>query len=318
MRRKVGLAQTGDRRENVRQSMDLVRDDLTLRLADQVLLKPNFLSSTNQLASTHPDAIRGVIDFLLSTDTPPKEILIAEGANEAFSGEAFQNFAYTGLANDYDVPIHLIDLHQETAWQEETIYLADWEPYQVRMPKLVLDCPCTISVAVAKTHDVDVVTLALKNMIMGTLHQDDRVKMHGYLTHGDRQRPREAQILNMNLTRISHHLSPHIGVIDGTVGLQGNGPGGTNSVDLDIAVASADVFAADAVVTKAMGFNPWDIGLFQYATEIGLGIADLERIQVIGTHSLEEVAIPFEPHQWIDQQYQWQEPKARDYLQLQA
>jgi len=142
--------------------------------------------------------------------------------------------------------------------------------------------------------------------------------MHGYLTHGDRQRPREAQILNMNLTRISHHLSPHIGVIDGTVGLQGNGPGGTNSVDLDIAVASADVFAADAVVTKAMGFNPWDIGLFQYATEIGLGVADLERIQVIGTHSLEEVAIPFEPHQWIDQQYQWKEPKARDYLQLQA
>ena len=162
---RVGLAQTGDRKENVRQSLELVKESLIPKLADQVLLKPNFLSSTNQLASTHPDAIRGVIDFLLSTDIPPKEILIAEGANEAFSGEAYDNFGYNKLLEEYDVPIHLIDLHQENSWQEEVIYLADWQTYQVRMPKIVLDCPCTISVAVAKTHDVDVVTLALKNMI---------------------------------------------------------------------------------------------------------------------------------------------------------
>ena len=293
---RVGLAQTGDRKENVRQSLELVKENLIPKLADQVLLKPNFLSSTNQLASTHPDAIRGVIDFLLSTDIPPKEILIAEGANEAFSGEAYDNFGYTKLLEEYDVPIHLIDLHQENSWQKEVIYLADWQTYQVRMPKIVLDCPCTISVAVAKTHDVDVVTLALKNMIMGTLHKDDRVKMHGYPSHGERKRPREAQILNMNLTRISHHLSPHIGVIDGTIGLQGDGPGGTDTVDLDIAVSGADVFAADAVVTKAMGFDPWDIGLFQYATDIGLGIADLERIEVVGK-PIDDVAISFKPHQ---------------------
>ncbi|MAP91214.1 hypothetical protein CMK15_06610 [Candidatus Poribacteria bacterium] len=312
---RVGLAQTGDRKENVRQSLELVKENLIPKLADQVLLKPNFLSSTNQLASTHPDAIRGVIDFLLSTDTPPKEILIAEGANEAFSGEAYDNFGYTKLLEEYDVPIHLIDLHQENSWQKEVIYLADWQTYQVRMPKIVLDCPCTISVAVAKTHDVDVVTLALKNMIMGTLHKDDRVKMHGYPTHGERKRPREAQILNMNLTRIAHHLSPHIGVVDGTIGLQGDGPGGTDTVDLDIAVSGADVFATDAVVTKAMGFNPWDIGLFQYATDIGLGIADLERIEVVGK-PIDDVAIPFKPHQWIEQQYQWQDPEALHHIRL--
>ena len=55
---RVGLAQTGDRKENVRQSLELVKENLIPKLADQVLLKPNFLSSTNQLASTHPDAIR--------------------------------------------------------------------------------------------------------------------------------------------------------------------------------------------------------------------------------------------------------------------
>ena len=56
---KVGLAKTGRRRSNVFEALDNIRDDLTPRVREQVLLKPNFLSSTNQLASSHPDAMRG-------------------------------------------------------------------------------------------------------------------------------------------------------------------------------------------------------------------------------------------------------------------
>ncbi|PPR20006.1 MAG: hypothetical protein CFH40_02125, partial [Alphaproteobacteria bacterium MarineAlpha10_Bin3] len=41
--------------------MDLVREDLVPKIREQVMLKPNFLSSTNQLASSHADALRGAI-----------------------------------------------------------------------------------------------------------------------------------------------------------------------------------------------------------------------------------------------------------------
>ena len=98
---RVGLAKAGDRRTNVYRSLDLIREDVECQVAEQVLLKPNFLSNKNQLASTHPDAIRGAIDFLLSTPTPPKEIIIAEGGNEDFSGETFANFGYPTL-QDHD------------------------------------------------------------------------------------------------------------------------------------------------------------------------------------------------------------------------
>jgi len=309
----VGLARKGTRRGNTFAALDLVRDDVTPKIREQVMLKPNFLSSSNQLVATHPDAIRGVIDFLLTVPKPPKEIIIAEGANEKFSGEAFQNFGYTALPDEYPIPIRLVDLHQETEWQETRIVVADRREVLVRMPKLVVDCPCTISVAVAKTHDVDVVTLALKNMIMGTLHKQDRVKMHGYNSHAERELPREAQTLNINLIRVSPYLAPDIGVIDGTVGIQGNGPGGKDTVDLGIAVASADVFAADAVTTKAMGFEPMDIGLFVYAHELGYGVADLAQIDVLGT-PVDEVIIPFKPHERTHLQLQWQEADARQYL----
>lgn len=312
---RVGLARTDERRQNVFTALDLVRDDVTPKLREQVMLKPNFLSSTNQLASTHVDAIRGAIDFLLTVPEPPKEIIIAEGANQAFSGEAFDNFGYRSLIDEYAIPIQLVDLHQDERWEATPVVLADRSEVPVRMPKTVLDCPCTISVAVAKTHDVDVVTLALKNMIMGTLHLKDRIKMHGYHSHADRELPREAQTLNINLIRLSRYLSPDIALIDGTLGLQGNGPGGTDSIPLGIAVASADVFAADAVTAKTMGFEPLEIGLFHYANEMGYGVADLEQIDVLGT-PVDQVIKPFKPHETTPLQFQWQEADAAHYLNV--
>ncbi|MXV77277.1 DUF362 domain-containing protein [Candidatus Poribacteria bacterium] len=310
---KVGLAKTGRRRSNVYEALNNIREEITPKVREQVLLKPNFLSSTNQLASSHVDAMRGALDFLMSTPEPPKEVIIAEGANESFSGEAFQIFGYDALQAEYDIPIRLVDLHEETEWVETKVFLSDRESETVRMPKTVLDCPCTISVAIAKTHDACVVTLAMKNMIMGTIHKTDRIKVHGYLSHGDRALPREAQTININLLRLSRFLRPDIAIVDGTLGLQGNGPGGTNSVQLGIAVASGDVFAADAVTSKAMGFEPMDIGLFNYANELGYGTANLDNIEIIGP-DVGSIAIPFKPHETAELQLQWHDEESSEYL----
>ncbi|MBI4553408.1 MAG: DUF362 domain-containing protein, partial [Candidatus Latescibacteria bacterium] len=242
-RATVGLAAGTDRRANVRAALEHVRESLITAVRDRVMIKPNFLSSSNPVACTHADAVRGVLDVLATLPRKPKRVMIAEGGNESYSGEAFKNFGYTSLPEEYDLPIRLIDLNQETRWQPARVYLVDGSIAFVRMPRTVLDCPCTISVAVAKTHDAAIVTLALKNMIMGTLRKKDRIKMHGYRSHGQRILPREAQVLNRNLIRVARFLAPDFAVIDGTVGLQGNGPGGTDTTPLGLAVAGADVFA---------------------------------------------------------------------------
>lgn len=312
---RVGLAKRANRRQNVFGAMDLVRDDLIPKIADQVMLKPNFLSNKNQLASSHPDAMRGAIDFLLTCPNPPSEIIIAEGGNEDHSGQCFENFKYHELREEYDIPIQLVDLNQETEWEITTAYLHDRSEYDVHMPKTVLDCPCTISIAIAKTHDVTNVTLALKNMIMGTIRKQDRVKMHGYPEHKTRELPTESQRMNINLIRLSHFLKPDIGVVDGTVGLQGNGPGGTDAVELGVAAAGADVFAVDTVIAKAMGFDPKSLGLLHYANQLNLGVADLDRIDVLET-AIEDIAIDFKPHEKNDLQLQWHDDQADRYLKM--
>ena len=314
-RARVGLVHGEDRRRSVYQALELVRQDVVAKLQPQLLIKPNFLSTTNQLASSHADAVRGIIDFLKTVPNPPEEIVIAEGANnQKYSGEALDNFGYRALVDESPIPIRLVDLHQESEWVETTIVLADQSETVVKMPKLVLDIPCKLSLAVAKTHDVCVVTLALKNMIMGTLYKPDRIKMHGFHSHAERTLPAEAQVLNINLIRVARYLWPDIAVIDGIQGLQGNGPGGTDAVDFKIAAASADVFAADAVVAKAMGFEPLELGLLHYGNELGLGIADLARIDVLQT-PIASVRTAFKPHDKTDLQLQWHAPDPlRAYL----
>ena len=67
---RVGLAKAESRRESVFASLDYVRGDIESKIRNQIPLKPNFLTSKNQLASTHIDSIRGTIDFLKSVKNP--------------------------------------------------------------------------------------------------------------------------------------------------------------------------------------------------------------------------------------------------------
>jgi len=308
-RARVGLVRDHDRRASVRRALDLVRDDIIAKLHPQLLIKPNFLSATNQLASSHVDGVRGILDFLLTVPNRPEEIVIAEGANESYSGEALDKLGYRALVDEYPFNFRLLDLHQETAWVETTIVLADQSETTVKMPKIILDIPCKLSLAVAKTHDVCVVTLALKNLIMGTLYKPDRVKMHGFPDHASRTLPEEAQVLNVNLIRVARYLWPDIAVIDGIQGLQGNGPSGTDAVDFRTAAASADVFAADAIVAQAMGFDPLSLGLLNYGNALGLGIADPARIDILGA-TVAAVQTRFKPHDTTPLQMQWHAPAA--------
>lgn len=300
----VGIGTGSDRRKNVRLAVERSSPDLASCLREEVILKPNFLSGTNPVVCTHPDAIRGILDVIMTLPNKPRRILIAEGGNENVSGEAFRHMGYTDIPDEYDLPIELVDLNEETRWRNTRVYMIDGTWTTVRMPRTVLDCPCVISVAVAKTHDAGMVTLALKNLIMGTILKKDRVKVHGYKSHHNRRHPQEARALSRNLIRLARHLYPDYSVVDGTVGIQGNGPGGTDTVPLELAAGGVDTIAVDAVISKAMGFEPLEIGTIFYGDAIGLGVGNMDKIRISGGR-LEELVIPFKFPETIDLQRQW-------------
>lgn len=298
MKSKVAIVKGDNRRENIRQALELIKDDLVID-KNEVLLKPNCLQSAVPLCCTHVDALRGVLDFL--KDKHIESTLIAETCRGSEKYESFKMLNYTSLVDEYDVT--LFNPHFEDEWVEGYLLNKHYQEVKAKFSKRILDCKCRISVAVAKTHDTVIITAAWKNM-MGALALEDKIKMHGCNSHSERVLISEVEILPQNLVRIAKLVPPHISVIDGFVGMEGDGPVRGTEKKLGVAIASKDFVSADTVCAKIMGFDPKEISYLHFGNELGLGKADLDEIEIIG-EPLENVINPFIPHSRYETHKKW-------------
>jgi len=302
MKSRVALIKGDDRRDNIHRAMDLVKEDIKSKINGRdIIIKPNCLRATAPLSCTHVDALRGILDFV--SNLSPESTIIAESCIDHEPLESFKGLGYTSLPHEYG--ISLVELETEDSWGEIYLLNSDHQEVKARIARTLLDCECRISAAVAKTHDVITVTASWKNM-MGALALSDKVRMHGCTNHRERILTSEMAILPQNLLRLAKLVPPHIGVIDGFIGMEGNGPVRGSENHLGIAIASADFVAADAVCAKVMGFEPMDISYLNYANQLGLGTASLDDIEVIG-ESIEDVAGKFIPHSNYPTQRLWKE-----------
>ena len=73
----------------------------------KLFIKPNFTSVTRQLAATHIDTIRAVLDFILNKELKPKEIIVGEGSGTGNTSAGFKNFNYHALKKEYNVELVL-------------------------------------------------------------------------------------------------------------------------------------------------------------------------------------------------------------------
>jgi len=302
MKSKVALVRGDDRRKNIQKALDLIKGDIISKINGQdVIIKPNCLSSSVPLSCTNVDALRGTLDFL--SQLSPESTTIAETCRDSEPFESYKKLGYDSLTDEYDTS--LVNPADEDDWVEGYLLNKDYEEVKVRLARSMYDSKCRISVAVAKTHDTVIFTGSWKNM-MGALALEDKVKMHGVSSHSDRVLISEVEILPQNLLRIGKMIPPHIGVIDGYIGMEGDGPVRGDEKYLGVAIASTDFVAADAVCAKAMGFEPLEIGYLFYGDQQGLGNANLDNIEIIGD-SLKEAITRFAPHSNHETQMRWSE-----------
>jgi uncharacterized protein (DUF362 family) len=291
---RVAVVKGDDRYSTVSKALQLIREDLSpARIRDRrVLIKPNFVSSSVELAATHVDATRAVIDFI--QPFKPRRITVAEGS-PSDTKEAFQRFDYRRLEREYD-NVELVDLNDDS---HTTIAFATLEGTrkEVRLSKTVKECDYRISVARAKTHDHVVCTLTLKNLL-GCVPRGWHVWAHGASTEPLTPRDtalRSNWLLAKNLVTLADAVKPDLGVIDGFVGMEGDGPVSGTPVDLKVAVASSDFVAADSVMARIMGFDPLEISYIHLANKIGLGKAEPESMSILGENP-DRVRMRFKPH----------------------
>ncbi|MEJ2182398.1 MAG: DUF362 domain-containing protein [Nitrospirota bacterium] len=284
---RVSMIKGVDIRENIRMSLDPIAGEIIEAIGDRrVVIKPNFVSTSIQLAATHADHIRGVLDCLGEFYT--RKVIVAEAA-AGNTLEGYRNFDYHGLLDEYD--LELVDLN---CGPFEMVEIEDSTGKQIYVDVaslLMSPDSYKISAARLKTHDAVVVTLSIKNMAMGSVSGPDKAKVH----QGIRQ-------TNLNIAKLARLVWPDLAVIDGLEGMEGDGPSFGDPISVWVAISSTDPLAADRVACEVMGVDFSKVGYLNFCE--GLGEHDMERIEIVGT-PLAQCIKPFKLHSSVEEQYRW-------------
>ena len=306
-RRSVVSVSNGDsRRKNVFEALVAIEDQImpSLKTKKHVVIKPNLVSTTKQLAATHVDALHGILDFLEPRFNGP--VVIAE-SSAGYSLEGFDNFGYGQLAGEHKpLEVSLVDLNEEGKYQTHTILNGDLHMVPVRLAARLLDPDAyIICCAILKTHNTVVATLSLKNMARRAPAQSpQRGPLERQTALSWRRAPNARGYCAM-----AQKLQPYWGatVLDGWEGMEGNGPTAGTAVPSRIAVASTDYVAADRVGVEVMGINPDWIGYLNFCAQSGLGQNDLTQIEIRGP-KLADVTKKYAMHKDLERELRWMGP----------
>jgi uncharacterized protein (DUF362 family) len=251
--------------------------DLPLR-GKKVLLKPNLVGPDPLgVTNTHPAVIAASRESVLRLGAA--QVLIGEGPALDRDTEAILESIglrhYAGPLAGVFVDLNVDDVEKvllkTTASRLKELYL----------PKTVLGADFVISMPKLKTHHWAGVTLSLKNMfgiVPGSCYGWPKNVLHWAGI--------DSAILDINAA-----VRPDFAIVDGIVGMEGNGPIQGEPKNSGVLILGDDPVAVDATCCRVMGLLPEKV---RYLTQAGilLGHIQPDKIQQLG-ESIASVRTPF-------------------------
>ncbi|MBK5297496.1 MAG: DUF362 domain-containing protein [Vicinamibacteria bacterium] len=261
---------------------DVVGRGLALLKVDvrgkRVLLKPNLVEfERERVINTHPALIVGAAQALRRAGAA--EVVVAEGPGHRRDIEYL--LTATGLL-DYlrDVDVRFADLNHDdvklTALGSRFTELAD-----LLLPVEVLRADLVVSMPKLKTHHWAGMTCSLKNLfgiVPGAVYGWPKNILHF--------RGIENSIVDLAAT-----IRPGLAIVDGIVGMEGDGPIMGTPRPVGCVVMGQDLVAVDATCARVMGLRPERMGYLQMAAEF-LGNLEAGSIEQRGER-LERFRTPF-------------------------
>jgi len=289
---KVSLVKNNQSYQGVLKVLEPLKIDLKAKLKnlDKVVIKINFVTTERELATTPLKSVKGFIDFIKPFFKG--KIVIAEEASIGNTRQCFERYGFKSLA-EKDPQVEIFDSAEDEIKQITFNYPSG--TITLPLAKIYLKPNFIISITRAKTHDSVVVTLGIKNVLFGAIQG------------GLSQRSKVPHNKNIHwiMTEIAKHTYPDFVLIDGTTGMQGNGPESGDPIKANFLAAGFDVLAVDSLVTYLMGFNIKDVGYLNLLREENFGkLYPQDKIKIIGFNP-KNLITSFKPHPTFSEQRHW-------------
>jgi uncharacterized protein (DUF362 family) len=225
---------------------------------EKVLLKVNLLSAKEpeKAVTTNPEFVRAVAKAVREAGGEP---YIGDSPAGAFSkrylDKAYERSGLKNLAAEEKIPLNF-----DTGVQKLDI------PGGKRLQRsficnYALNADKIIALPKLKTHSFQYMTLACKIMY-GVVPGLTKAKYHARF-------PSRASFADIMLDILTI-VKPHLFIMDGIMGMEGQGPGSGDPVKMDLVLASTDDVAMDISVCKILGVEPVGIPVLKRAKVRGL------------------------------------------------
>jgi uncharacterized protein (DUF362 family) len=254
----------------------------------RVVLKPNLVEyHRDKVINTDPRFVSAVIELLKREGA--SEVIVAEGpghwrnvqflVNESGLGDVLRRHNVRFVDINHDEPVKTPNLGRTTGLDH--LYLS----------RTVLEADVFVSLPKLKTHHWAGATLSLKNLF-GTLPGI----CYGWPKNELHWRGIPQSIVDIALTH-----TPHLAVVDGIVGMEGDGPLNGTAKFAGVLVMGVDLVAVDATCCRVMGLPPERLPTLRLAASKRLGRLAEAEIQQLG-EPIAAVATTFELPPKIEKQ----------------
>lgn len=254
---KVSIARSF--KPDVKRALDLI--DFVPKKLELLAIKPNLCCPLPYFtgATTDTRVLEQTIEIF---EGHADEIVVVE--SDGYMATAEKSFEKSGMKDVCDAhDIAFVNLSKEICIpiKRDLKALTNF-----KVPRTILKADFLVNLPVMKTHSLTTVTLSLKNMF-------------GIV-------PKRKAIYHPKLTEVIADVmkirKPDLSIMDGIVGMEGNGPIDGKSKRMNLVLASEDPLAMDLVCCKIMRVNPVHVEHVQKVCYYGLGECNWNDIKVVG------------------------------------
>jgi uncharacterized protein (DUF362 family)/Pyruvate/2-oxoacid:ferredoxin oxidoreductase delta subunit len=246
----------------LRRSIDLIGGIQNfVREGSRVLLKPNLLygKSPEKAVTTHPSIVRGMIQIVREAGGIPS---IGDSPAVGSLTKTAEKAGIKAVSDEMKCPF--VEFNKPTLLSkgEGKIFK------QLEIDQTVLEADVVINLPKFKTHSLTLLTLGVKNLF-GCIPGPRKALWH--LKAGE-DRKTFAQIL----VDVYQAIRPALTILDGIVGMEGNGPNSGQPIPLGLILASGDSLSLDQVVCDLLGISRKSLMTNRVALDQGLGADGIE------------------------------------------
>jgi uncharacterized protein (DUF362 family) len=219
----------------------------------RILLKPNLVETASAAPhiNTHPLVLRGTVEAFLGLGAAA--VMVGEGpAHRRDSLAIYEESGLADVLTEDHIQFH--DINYMTGYELANVG-RQTSMRSLTFPVLFQDVDWIVSVGKMKTHHIAGATLSMKNLfgVMPGLY-------YGWPKNVLHHVGVENSILDINAT-----LKPHFAIIDGILGMEGDGPLLGDPKKAGVLVMGRNLAAVDATCCRIMGIDPYKVSYLERA-----------------------------------------------------